>query len=236
MTKQRIKLKNKCKIKFEDKILITITLIAIVTYAMIKNFSVGINKTMVNYAKNKSIEMATIIVNDAIKEISKSNNLNDLMIIQKNKSDEITNISFDNNKTNKILYEINENILKNINEVQNYNDSNSKNSKKENKKIYMMPINIAYKNVLLSAIGPKIPFKLEIVNSTSNNIKTTIKEYGINNSIVEIFVIIELNTQIILPFSSSISTIKKEIPISTKIIEGKIPKYYGGMISTKSVN
>lgn len=232
MTKQRIKLKNKCKIKFEDKILITITLIAIVTYAVIKKFSVGINKTMVNYAKNKSIEMATIIVNDAIKEISKSNNLNDLMIIQKNKSDEITSISFDNNKTNKILYEINENILKNINEVQNYNDSNSKNSKK----IYMMPINIAYKNVLLSAIGPKIPFKLEIVNSTSNNIKTTIKEYGINNSIVEIFVIIELNTQIILPFSSSISTIKKEIPISTKIIEGKIPEYYGGMISSKSVN
>lgn len=236
MIKQKIKLKNKCKIKFEDKILITISLILVITYAMIKKYSIGLNEPMINYAKNKSIDITTIIINSVMKEMTKSNDLNDLIYVQKNKNDEITNLDFDNNKVNKILYEINDNILKKINEMTSLNDMNGKKSKKENKNIYMMPINVAYKNMLLSSIGPKIPFKLEIINSTSNNVKTTVREYGINNSIVEIFIIIELNTQIILPFSSSTSTIKKEIPISTKIIKGKIPKYYGGLISAKSKN
>ena len=55
-----------------------------------------------------------------------------------------------------------------------------------------------------------------------------------NNSLVELLLEIEINIQIILPFTSEKTTIKKKIPISTKIIQGKIPEYYGGMIIART--
>ena len=54
-------------------------------------------------------------------------------------------------------------------------------------------------------------------------------DYGINNSIIEVVLNINLSIQVILPFTSKNIQISKNIPIETKIIEGKVPIYYGGV-------
>ena len=100
--------------------------------------------------------------------------------------------------------------------------------------IYKIPFGIIYDIPILVGIGPSIPFKVNVLSSVNSSINTNVKEYGINNSLIELILNIELTIQIILPFSSENKKIEKQIPLDTKIIQGKIPEYYGGFISNKT--
>lgn len=180
-----------------------------------------------------------MIINESIKEALLEEKINDIIKIEKNENNEIISVDFDNVKTNKILYDVNYSMMNYIKKIEN-NESISEDSKlKDNylnkeKMIYNVPFNVISEKPVLIGISPRIPFKLEIISSATNNISTYIKEYGINNSMVELQLEIEINVQIILPFTSQKTTINKQLPISTKIIQGKIPEYYGGMISART--
>ena len=100
--------------------------------------------------------------------------------------------------------------------------------------IFNVPIGVIYDIPILVGIGPKIPFKLDIITNSDNSVYTNIRDYGINNSIIEVILKINLNIQIILPFTSKEMQIVKEIPIDTKIIQGKVPTYYGSIGSNNN--
>ena len=51
---------------------------------------------------------------------------------------------------------------------------------------------------------------------------------------VEIYILLQVDVRVILPVISDTITIKNEVPISYKIINGKIPEYYGGNMSKNS--
>ena len=63
---------------------------------------------------------------------------------------------------------------------------------------------------------------------------TKIKEYGINNCLIEMNLVIEIKQQIMLPLISKKIKIINDIPISYKVINGKIPEYYSGSLSKGS--
>ena len=84
---------------------------------------------------------------------------------------------------------------------------------------------------ILVGIGPKVPFKLDILGNVFTEILTNIKDYGINNSLIEMQLKIKINVQIILPFSSKNIIVENKIPLKTKIIQGKISEYYGGVLN-----
>ena len=97
--------------------------------------------------------------------------------------------------------------------------------------IYNVPMSIIYDVPILVGIGPKVPFKLDILGNVFTEILTNIKDYGINNSLIEMQLKIKINVQIILPFSSKNIIVENKIPLKTKIIQGKIPEYYGGVLN-----
>lgn len=239
MTRQKMKLRKALFINREEKIILILVIVLILTYILIKLFTEKSKTILLEYAKNKSIELSTIIINESIKESILDEKINDMLEIVKNESNEIVGINFNNTQTNKILYKINYSMLNNIKAIENGNDEvvkvELKNNFFDNKNmIFQVPFNVMNEKPVLIGIGPKIPFKIEILGSSTNNILTNVKEYGINNSLVELLLEIEVNIQIILPFISKKTIIKKKIPISTKIIQGKIPEYYGGMISART--
>ena len=239
MTRQKMKLRKSLFIKKEDKIILILVIILILTYILIKLFTEKSKTILLEYAKNKSVELTTIIINESIKESILDEKINNMLEIVKNESNEIVGVNFNNTLTNKILYKVNYSMLNNIKTIENGNDEIVKNKLNNNffdnkNIIFQVPFNVINGKPALIGIGPRIPFKIEILGSSTNNILTNVKEYGINNSLVELLLEIEINIQIILPFTSEKTTIKKKIPISTKIIQGKIPEYYGGMISART--
>lgn len=196
--------------KKSDVVIFIIILIFIITYIFIKIFTVKSGDILMEYAKVKSNYISNLIINDSINSILNDINYNNLITYSNNSLD------FDNEKINNILFLYTNNIIKNIKSFE----------KKLN--IYFVPMGAIYSLPILTNLGPKIPFKIIILGDTSNEVKTNIKEYGINSSLIEVVLNIHMRIEVIFPFVSDEILLEKNIILDSKVIQGDIPKYYGG--------
>jgi len=97
-----------------------------------------------------------------------------------------------------------------------------------------VPIGLITKNPLFSNLGPKIPIRIHYIGDVLGNITTNITSYGINNALVQIGIHLEITAQILLPYLTKEKVIQFDIPLSIKMIQGKIPTYYSGGITKDS--
>lgn len=233
MISQRMKLKKKITLNIEDQIIIITAIICIIVYTLLNRFTVKSKDILEDIANNKSTEISNIIINESLKEVIINNNLQSIINITQNDSDEITNIDLNTTTANKILYEVNNSMMKNINNMENNKLKNLNLEyfdEKEN--IFKVPFGIIHDIPILIPLSPNIPFKVKILGNVTNEIITEVKEYGINNSIIELRIKCIINLQIILPFKSKNIKNEKNILLSSQIIQGKVPDYYGGIISS----
>ena len=187
-----------------------------------------------DYAISEIRNNSIAIINNAIStELSSFDN--NLMNISKNSQNDIQMVDFNSKLVNSILTDLTKNILIDLKKMET--------GKKElsfgklyvsNELIYSIPLGRATNNIFIANLGPKIPIKLNVVGDIYSNIKTDIREYGINNALVEIMVNVTLTERVIMPFKSNEIKISVNVPISIKLIQGNIPKYYGSGISRNS--
>lgn len=233
---KKIRLKKKKKKNINTIILLIIMII--ITLFIVFNF-IGnkLNPIIMNYAEKQAKKIAVLVIGNAI----------DDELGEKFKSDNlfVTN----EQETNYNTYEINS-ILKEISiNVKEYliklekgelgdiglsdNENINVNPEKlKNGIIYQIPSGIVFNNGLLANLGPKIPVKLSLMGDITTDIVTEVREYGINNAIIELGVKIIAEEQVILPFSTKQVSVETIVPISIKIINGKVPSYYPYTIST----
>src|SRR5699024_10093716 len=57
-------------------------------------------------------------------------------------------------------------------------------------------------NTVLANLGPKIPVHFEMVGSLRSDVVHEMKEFGVNNVLVEIYIPVSVNIKIVVPFSS----------------------------------
>lgn len=213
--------------KTSDIVLLIIVLIIVISYIMLKIFTYKSEPILMDYAKNKAINVISSIVNDSINEIIYKKDLN-IIDVNKNSSGDIVSLDFDNKKVNEILIISTNTILKNINEMENI----SIEKLNENYLVYYIPMGVIHDIPSLTNIGPKIPFKFNIIGNVSSSSSNNIKEYGINSSLIEVNLNIDLNVQVILPFKIEVVNVSKSVLLDSKIIQGNIPEYYGGLFSS----
>ena len=53
------------------------------------------------------------------------------------------------------------------------------------------------------------------------------KEYGINNSLITVSMEVSVEIQVVLPLTTDYISITNYIPLAIKLIQGKVPIYYG---------
>lgn len=165
-----------------------------------------------------------LVKDEIYKKVIKSNNfitneeVNDILYIDKNKSNEIVYLDYDIDKTYKLLNKYIESLKK----------DNSKS------KILTVPFFIASDNIIISSLGPKIKFKYEIIDNIKGKIKTKVTDFGVNNALVEMYFELEIGYLVVIPMNKKESVLKTEILISSKIINGKVPTFYGKNIFKES--
>ena len=165
-----------------------------------------------------------LVKDEIYKKVIKSNNfitneeVNDILYIDKNKSNEIVYLNYDIDKTYKLLNK--------------YIDSLKKDNSKS--KILTVPFFIASDNIIISSLGPKIKFKYEIIDNVKGKIKTKVTDFGVNNALVEMYFELEIGYLVVIPMNKKESVLKTEILISSKIINGKVPTFYGKNIFKES--
>ena len=220
------------KIKTSDYIILVILFIVIVSFIEIKYFSHKSETILLDYSSNKITNIINEIINESINNKIYRYKYNDIIKIDGQNNENITSIDFDNEIVNSMLYMVSDEILGKIKllESNNYDNLNLKYIS-SNDKVYYVPYGVIYGSSVLSNLGPKIPFKISLVGSTNNETKINVEEYGINSSKVEVVLNINFKMMVLLPFKSKEIVINKTIILDSKIIQGKVPDYYGGMFS-----
>ena len=212
----RMYLKRRKK-TFNKKSTYILLFILVIAIYIINNLSKNLNHYYLNYSEN---EASKIITNSILKsvneEVLKRLKNKELYTVIKNKNNEIEMIDYNSYQINIFLKDITNNVTKHLEKEENRSNNAS----------FYIPIGSIFQNPLLNNRGPKIPVRMELVGSVITGVNSKITDYGINNSLIEIFVHIEVNERVILPVTAKDITITSDIPISYRIIKGKIPSYY----------
>lgn len=242
--KRRIKLKrrrNIIKIDFISVSIFFIILFVILWFYILTKQAYPI---LLNYASLETKKLSTIIINKAISnQINKQIDVNNIMKTSKNKNNEIISVDFNSLNVNKSLNIITNSIQMNLKlleegklekmNIEGFNENISK-VEKENGIIYDIPFGVVFNSPFLEEVGPKIPVKTKIIGSVESNIETKITNYGINNAMLEVFVKVEVEQRVILPFISEEVSVSQNIPVAMKVIQGTVPKYYGSSLKESS--
>ena len=212
----RMYLKNNKK-RFHKKRLLLITLIIIILIYIYSILYKNLYNYYLNYSENEASKIITNVIYKSINEESlKELKNNELYKITKNKDKEIEMIDYNPYLINSFLRKTIEDLIKNLEKEE---------SKKDNVSFYI-PFGSIFQNPILNNRGPKIPVRMELVGSIITSIDSKIKDYGINNSLIEVYMHIEIKERLILPTKAKEAIIINDIPISYRIIKGKVPSYY----------
>ena len=174
------------------------------------------------YAESEMERVVTTVINKSVSECS----LDDDMFLIKNDNNN-TIVDYDPIVMNKIISNISNLVYDNLKKIGDKDVNILKKYNLDNN-IFYIPTGIIFNSILLNNLGPKIPIKMELVSSVNSNLETKVTEYGINNSLIEINIKINVTIKMILPKCSKNKKIFVIIPLTVKIIQGNIPEYYFG--------
>lgn len=224
------------------KYLLVITIIIFIAMVWFSIWFIGnkIQPTIMDIAEVKTVEFATRAINAAVKS---SENLT---------FDELIEVTYDNegnvawmgwnaatyNKALRTVTQRAESFLYNMNKGEtvdtndpdlppyNYDDSADDLADKD-PTVIEIPIGQAFGNTILANLGPKVPVNFEIVGAIQSDIFKDEKEVGINGVLYQIYVKVQVNVQIVIPFSTDTAKVSTKIFIDSGTIMGDVPEFYG---------
>lgn len=209
---------------------IVILLIIILTSIFIHYYDYKISNKVLNIAKSRLEELTVMYIKKDI--IPKDKDLNKLIIINKNKNDEIIYVDINYDYANQILQEVVGNIQNNINRIRK---ENQKELQSYNGNLYLkIPLYLYGNGTLLNNLGPKVVVKLSFYEYVLGTIDTEIEQYGINNVLLKVYLDVELNQKMIIPYQERLVKNNFRLILGTKLINGTVPDIYGGLLQNNS--
>ncbi|PEL12040.1 sporulation protein YunB [Bacillus sp. AFS017336] len=198
--------------------------------------------TILKYSEKQTRRIASSIVNEAYESASKELKGQDIIVrdVDGNGKEVISTNTY---LINKIIGSTTRHVEENIRRVENgdlsflsLSSAEKKKMKTDHDGLYLkVPIGVVTNTVLLGKLGPTIPVRFSVVGDTVANVSQKVKPFGFNNSVVEIIMNVEVNMNVIIPFSTKSTKVKVEVPIATEIIDGEVPNYIPFTPNTKQI-
>lgn len=246
---RRMRLKRKVYLFKRNKsniLVIVIVGIILCVYFLLRFINTKVSPVLFDYAELEARKLASIIINNAIsKNVTQNINIDELFIITKDSENEIKTIDFNPITVNKLLTDVTKSVQINLKYIEQgkvdlleLNDEliDYDIDKLKQGIIYEIPSGVILGNSFLSNIGPTIPVKISLVGDIISYVNTNITDYGINNAVIEINIVLELTSQVILPFKANKISINTEVPVAIKLIQGSVPNYYLNGINQNSAS
>jgi len=237
MSRIKLKGKNRLKINKGKLIILIFILLIIAIYLSFKYINLKVNPILLDYAELEARKIASIVINESVrKNVTENINVEDLFLMTKDINGEIKSIDFNPITVNKLLTQTTNSVQINLKNIEKGNlesvdlEKEALNDYDINKLrqgiIYEIPTGVILGNSFLANVGPKIPVKFSLVGDIISYVNTEITNYGINNALVEVNIVLELSEQVILPFVTNKIKIETSIPVALKLIQGTVPEYY----------
>lgn len=217
------------KTKVKNKIENSFILVAIFTILFLSYYNKKLSNNIIDVGSTKLEEITNYYVKKDI--VPKNSNTNDLLIINKNKNDEILYVDIDTERANEIMVDVVTKIQNSINSMEFKDEL----LKKYNNNIYLeIPLSFS-RGGMISNLGPKIPVKISFYEQVLAGIDAEVSNYGINNAIVKIYLTIDLEQKLYVPFKQEKFTRQYRLLLSAKMINGTVPSFLGGTLNNREV-
>lgn len=213
-------------------------LIFILTIVMIT--SVLLN-TVGKKVSNQMVDISKIIIKDVIINTVNSNirsdtlkkyNINDLIKINY-RDKKVSDVDYNLENTYDVLIDIKSSVMRMI-PLYDFSSYSYNVRLYSNFMILEMPFYNYSSNLLLANLGPKISAKINYIRYVNGSVKTKIKTYGINSLQVELYLNIEVSSEIVVPFIKEENITSMDILVASKIVQGEIPSIYNGLYESES--
>ncbi|MCF6092393.1 sporulation protein YunB [Microaerobacter geothermalis] len=97
------------------------------------------------------------------------------------------------------------------------------------KEIQPIPLGQALNSNILAQLGPEVPITLVPIGYAQVNVNIKTENAGINMVLWTVYVIIEAEVSVVIPFISEPATVSTQVPISYALVVGEVPQvYYDG--------
>lgn len=224
--KKKIKLKRKITpYKLFNYIIFVVFFIILITSIMVKKFDQKVTPKIVKISKLKAEDVIYDVITNNVNRyvLNDSELLEKIIEVYQNDAGEI--ITADFNLEN--AYLLLRNVTKSIEENISLNE--------DDEGIYMeIPLGYFFNSSFFSNIGPRIPVKINFTGTILTNLKTKITNYGMNNALVELYANIVIVEEILTPITKEKIKTDYDVLLSSKLINGRVPSYYGGFYEKES--
>lgn len=204
----------------------------ILSLIIIRYFSTKLEPALKYYLSTEVKRVLSLVINDTISNTTNDIDINKIIVDSKNSNAIDVNTKY----VNQVLANINRDIEENlrliedgkINNLKKYFSSLSDIDYEELKGgvIYYISSGNISGNVFTNNIGPKIPIKFAMAGHVTSKIDSKIREYGINNFLLEINVNVSVNMSVNIPFVTEEVKVETSMPLIIRVVEGEIPDYY----------
>jgi sporulation protein YunB len=225
---------------FQYVFLATFIIFTLFTFQGLWIINKGIKPTLINIAETKTKQFATMAIQAAVnKRINDDLDSEQIVTIEKDDQGNIASIGWNSKVVNRVLRQSTERVqlyLQNIEagtvpppgtppgvEIEMEDGSIA-----GSPIIEYIPLGEATNNVLLANLGPKVPVRFNIIGNVKSDVVKKISEFGINNSMIEISVHMDVNMRVVIPFATETVSVSTDIPIDVRVINGEVPYFYNG--------
>lgn len=231
--------KKKRKLSLLDWIIYIVLVGIVCSFLFIYYFNKILGPGLIECAENEMRRLTVLVMNNSSNKYLKEYSVNHLLDISRDENHKIEMISYDT----KVINEITNNVIDILERDLHYmvkgdfekldfqlkNVTDNYYEMLNDGVLFTVSMGSATGNRLLSNLGPKIPLNLSIVGDVMAEVETDITEYGLNNAMVEVYIQIEVNTVIHMPFLSKKVKIENKVPLVMEMIQGEMPSYYYSM-------
>ncbi|MGD8192062.1 sporulation protein YunB [Brevibacillus ginsengisoli] len=171
--------------------------------------------TLMILASQKAEQLAKQAISDAVtKRIAQQGvDFNEIVHMEKDQNGKIQAVDFNFKEYSRIVGETTSRIQNRLKEFE------------EEKVERTIPLGLATGNSFLAQMGPDLPVTFMPIGSVKTRLETDLKEAGINMVLATVYIYVEVDLRIVIPFNTDQKTVVTQIPITHSLIVGEVPQY-----------
>ena len=101
----------------------------------------------------------------------------------------------------------------------------------DNFKSIELPLGYFFGRNYFLSNGIKVPIELEVIGYQDVFIEKNLKTIGLNTTVLEINLVVELNIRSVIPFQTEVINSKTSVPLALEILNNDIPYYLGDILN-----
>lgn len=228
--------KNNFINKRKNLFIYILTFVLIMDIFLFNIFKDNLSYNIVYIAKGKIEELTKYHLNDTIKKFLNVDTNDYIKINLVN--NKIISVDINNNKCNSLLKDIINDVEENIENIEKGKIENYHNLEMlrgNNGVVVFIPMGVIFNNSLFSRLGPRIPVKVSFLENLSAYVDVEVENYGINNSLLKLYINIDIEEMVELPIEKTRSTFGYRFLLASKLINGEVPDMLGGVGSSSNI-